>query len=104
MVMKKERIILSVKAKESLQDIVLYLKEHTSPSIAEHIRKGIIEKCQSLKNFSGYAKERYLDDLPEEYRSVCKWDYLIIYRISGKEIQILNIIHTHRHPLKRKSI
>jgi len=104
MVMRKERIILSLKAKASLRDIVLYLKEHASPSIAEHVRKGIIEKCKSLKDFSGYAKEQYLDDLPEEYRSVCKWDYLIIFKVSDKEIRILNIIHTHRHPKKRKNI
>jgi len=102
--MKKERVILSLKAKESLRDIVLYLKEHASPSIAEQVRKGIIEKCKSLKNFSGYAKEHYLDDLPEEYRSVCKWDYLIIYKVLDKEVRILNILHTHRHPQKRKNI
>jgi len=102
--MKKERVILSLKAKESLRDIVIYLKEHASLSIAEQVRKGIIEKCKSLKNFSGYAKERYLDDLPEEYRSVCKWDHLIIYKVSDKEVRILNILHTHRHPQKRKNI
>jgi plasmid stabilization system protein ParE len=104
MVMKKERVILSLKAKESLRDIVLYLKEHASPSTAEYVRKGIIEQCKNLKNFSGFAKERYLDFLPNEYRSVCKWDYLIIYTIKDKEIRILNIIHTHRHPVKRKNI
>lgn len=104
MVMKKERVILSLKAKESLRDVVLYLKEHASPSTAEYVRKGIIAQCKSLKSFSGYAKEHYLDYLPDEYRSVCKWDYLIIYMIQDKEIRILNIIHTHRHPKKRKNI
>ena len=104
MVVKKERVILSLKAKSSLRDIIIHLKNHASPEIARHVRKGIIEKCKSLINFSGYAKERYLDDLPEEYHSVCKWDYLIIYKVSDKEVRILNIIHTHRHPEKRKNI
>lgn len=104
MVMKKERVILSLKAKESLREIVIYLKVHASPTTAEYVRKGIIEQCKNLKNFSGYAKERYLGYLPDEYRSVCKWDYLIIYTIQEKEIRILNIIHTHRHPQKRKNI
>jgi plasmid stabilization system protein ParE len=104
MVKKNERVILSLKAKASLQDIVTYLKVQASPEIAEHVRKGIIEKCKSLKDFSGYAQEKYLDDLPEEYRSVSKWDYLIIYKIIDKEIWILNIIHTHRHPKKRGDI
>ena len=84
MVMKKGRVILSLKAKASLRDIVIHLKEHASPTIAEHVRKGIIEKCKSLKDFSGYAKERYLDDLPEGFHSVCKWDYLIIYKVLDK--------------------
>lgn len=44
MVMKKERVILSFKAKASLRDIVNYLKNNVSPDIAEHVRKGIIEK------------------------------------------------------------
>jgi plasmid stabilization system protein ParE len=104
MVMKKERVILSLKAKASLRDIVNHLKKHSSPETAKHVRRGIIEKCKSLKAFSGYAKERYLDDLPEEYHSVCKWDYLIIYKIADKEIRILNIIHTYRHPKKRQNI
>jgi plasmid stabilization system protein ParE len=102
--MKKERVVFSLKAKASLHDIVVYLKDHASPSIAKHVKKGIIEKCRSLKDFSGYAKERYLEDLPEEYYSVCKWDYLIIYKVTNKEIRILNIIHVHRHPQKRKNI
>ncbi len=102
--MKKERVIFSLKAKESLRDVVLYLKEHASPSTAEYVRKGIIEQCKSLKNFAGYSKERYLDYLPDEYRSICKWDYLIIYKVLDNEIRILNIAHTHRHPKKRKNI
>ena len=102
--MKKERVVLSLKAKASLHDIITYLKEHASREVAEHVRKGIIEKCKSLKNFSGYAKERYLDDLPDEYFSICKWDYLIIYKVLDKEIRVLNIIHTHTHPKSRLNI
>jgi len=102
--MKKDRVIFSLKAKTALKEIINYLKQNTSPSIAEYVRKGLIEKCKGLKDFSGYAKERYLEDLPEEYRSVSKWDYVIIYKVLDKEVRILNIIHTHRHPKKRKDI
>jgi plasmid stabilization system protein ParE len=54
--MKKERVILSLKAKNSLREIVTYLKKHGSPDVANYVKEGIIEKCKSLKNFSGYAK------------------------------------------------
>lgn len=102
--MKKNKVVFSLKAKLSLQEIVEYLKENASSAIAVYVRKGIIEKCKSLKKFSGYAKERYLEDLPEEYRSVCIWDYVIIYKILDQEVWILNIIHTRRNPQKRKDI
>lgn len=102
--MRRNKVIFSLKAKDSLRDIIIYLKQNASSAVAEHVRKGLIEKCKSLEDFSGYAKERYLDDLPEEYRSICKWDYVIIYQLRDKEIWILNIIHTRRHPMKRKDI
>lgn len=104
MVMKKRNVILSLKAKSSLVDIIAYLKKNASSSIAKYVRKGLIEKCKSLGDFSGYSKERYLEDLPEEYYSTYKWDYLIIYKVSDKEVRILNIIHTRRNPIKRKDL
>jgi plasmid stabilization system protein ParE len=104
MVMKKDKVVFSLKAKLSLQEIVKYLKENASTATATYVRKGIIEKCKGLKDFSGYAKERYLEDLPQEYRSVYVWDYIIIYKIADQAIWILNIIHTHRNPQKRMDL
>ncbi|MEA3317079.1 MAG: type II toxin-antitoxin system RelE/ParE family toxin, partial [Bacteroidota bacterium] len=81
-----------------------HLKENVTEETAQHVRKGIIDTCKGLKNFSGYSIERYLEDEPKEYRSVIKWDYNIIYTIFEEEVRVLNIIHTSMHPSKRKDI
>ena len=104
MVIKRDKLIISLKAKESLHGIVIYLKENASPKIAEYVRKGILERCKDLKNLSGYAHEPFLEDLPGEYYSIRKWDYIIIFTVNDKEIRVLNIIHSHRHPLSRQNL
>ena len=102
--LKKRRVIFSNKAKETLRSYITYLRKEVSLEMAEHVRKGILAKCQKLENFSGYSMERYLEDESVEYRSVTQWDYNIIYTVTPKEIRILNIIHTSQHPDLRKNI
>jgi plasmid stabilization system protein ParE len=104
MVMKKPKVVISNKARASLRGYIEYLKKEVSEETAGHVRKGIITRCKQLKDFSGYSKERYLEDEPFEYRSVTQWDYNIIYRVTENEVRILNIIHTSMHPDKRKHI
>ncbi len=104
MVIKKDRVIITHKARTSLRSYIKYLKENVSDETAEHVRKGIIDTCKNLKNFSGYSQERYLEDEPKEYRSVTKWDYNIIYTVEKGEVRVLNIIQTSMHPKKRKDI
>ena len=79
MVMKKGRVIITHKARISLRSYIKYLKENVSEETAQHVRKGIIDTCKNLMNFSGYSKERYLEDEPKEYRSVTQWDYTILF-------------------------
>lgn len=102
MVIKREKIVISEKAKAFIKRIVEYLKEEATPEIAEKVRKGILTECKDLKNFSGYSKERYLEEEPGDFRSVHKWDYIIIYTVTEKEVRILNISHASMHPDTRK--
>jgi len=102
--MKKRRVIISNKARDPIKDYVAYLKENASDEVAEKVKKGILAKCKSLKDFSGYSRERYLEDTPVKYCSVTQWNYNIIYTVTEEDVQILNIIHTSRHPDKRKDI
>lgn len=104
MVIKKRRVIISFKARSSLREYYEYLKKEVSIEIAEYVKNGILQSCSQLKDFSGYSKEFFLDELPGDYRSVTKWKYKIIFKVTEDEVHILNIIHTSRHPDSFKNL
>ena len=102
--MKKSRVVISNKARESLRHHFNFLKDEVSPQMAEYVRAGIIKKCSELIDFSAYSVERYLETDDKKYRSVSQWDYNIIYTVKDDTVRVLNIIHTSQHPDKRKNI
>ncbi len=104
MVIKKCRVIISNKAKASLKSYIEYLKKEVSEETAEYVRKGIIDKCKQLADFSGFSVEYYLETEDKKYRSVTKWNYNIIYTIHEDTVRVLNIIHTSQHPYKRRDV
>ncbi len=104
MVIKKSKVIISNKARASLRSYIKHLKEEVSEETAEYVRKGIIDMCKQLEDFSGFSVERYLETEDKKYRSVTKWNYDIIYTVHEDTIRVLNIIHTAQHPDKRKDI
>ncbi|MEN8157557.1 MAG: type II toxin-antitoxin system RelE/ParE family toxin [Bacteroidota bacterium] len=104
MVMKRSGVIISHKARASLRKHIEHLKKKASTETAETVRKGIIARCKELKDFSGYSVERYLEGTEKKYRSVTQWNYNIIYTVEKEQVRVLNIIHTSRHPSKRKDL
>lgn len=102
--LKSRKVIISRKAQESIKEIFIYVKEESTLSIAQKVQRAIITKCRSLKEFSGYSNDRYLEELDGEYKSITIWDYVIIFNLTEKEIRILNVIHTSRHPDNRTDI
>ncbi|HMQ00391.1 MAG TPA: type II toxin-antitoxin system RelE/ParE family toxin [Cyclobacteriaceae bacterium] len=95
--MKLYRIIWDSRAKESLKAIILFIKEE-SPTAAEKVRKELLKLTASLKKMpERFSTEPYLEHKGNEYRSVTKWSYKIIYRVDEKEVRILEIIHTNRN-------
>lgn len=104
MEMKCEKVIISRKAQESIKGIFNHVKRASSLDTAQKVKSTIISECKGLKDFSGYSKEIYLEDLEGEFRSVTVWDYNIIYSVKDRELRVLNVIHTSTHPNKRKNI
>ena len=102
--LKREKVIISRKAQESIKGIFDYVKEESSLSAAQKVRSGIISKCRSLKDFSGYSTERYLEELKGDYKSVTIWDYVVIFSVHEKDIRVLNVFHTSKHPENRTDI
>ncbi len=61
--------------------------------------------AKSLGHFpEKYSKEEYLTDEPENYRSVSKWRYKIIYEVTDKYVNIINIFNTSQHPSKIRRV
>jgi len=103
--LKREKVLITQRAQQSIKEIFNYIKNRAqSIEKAHHVRNAIIEKCIGLKKFSGYSKEKYLEEFPEDYRSVSLWNYVIIYTATKNEIRVLNVVHSHQHPESRKEL
>ena len=44
-----------------------------------------------------FSTEPYLENKGNEYRSIAKWSYKVIYKVDENEIWILEIVHTGRN-------
>lgn len=95
--MKSYRVVWDTRAKESLRDITLFIKEE-SPGAARKVRMELLKLTASLKRMpERFSAEPYLEQKGSEYRSVVKWTYKIIYLVCEKEVRVLEIIHTGRN-------
>lgn len=104
MVKKKLPIRWDKIAKANLDNIYDKIAEDSVNS-ARYVKKELIKLAHSLNDFpEKYSKEKYLANEPENYRSVAKWSYKIIYELTDKCIIIVDIFHTSQHPMKIKRI
>ncbi len=95
--MESYQVIWDEKAKESLKEITLYIKEE-SPTAAKKVRIEILQLAASLATLANrFPIEPYLENKGNEYRSVTIWSYKLIYRVGENEVRILEIIHTSRN-------
>lgn len=100
MVKKKLPVRWAPKAKEHLDDIYDYIAED-SIDAARHVKKSLTRLGGSLDHFpEKYSREEYLADEPENYRSVSKWRYKIIYEVTDKYVIIADVFNTSQHPSK----
>jgi plasmid stabilization system protein ParE len=105
MEVKIEKVVISRTARNSIAEIYEYVKNRSnSAETAQYVRKAIVDKCLSLKTFAGYSKEPYLEEYPEDYRSVIIWSYVIIYVVRKKIVRVLNVVHGKQDPEVRKRI
>lgn len=103
MEIKSIKVVISRRARKSIDEIYNYIKDKTkSVDTAHYVRKSILDKCLSLKDFSGYSKETYLEEFSEDYRSVSIWSYVIIYIVKNRIVYVLNVVHGKQEPEIRK--
>jgi len=92
------------RAKENLDSIYDFIAEDSITS-ARYVKKKLVNLARSLNDFpEKYSKEEFLQDEPENYRSVSKWSYKIIFEITDECLIIADIFHTSQHPSKIKRI
>lgn len=90
------RVVITQTAKQSLHDIISYIKKD-SPVAAAKVRKELIQLVKSLSELpERFSKEEYLVDKPGKYHSVSRWHYKIVYKILENEVVILMFIHNSR--------
>jgi len=86
------------KAKENLDRIYDFIAED-SVSAARYVKKNLVKLAHSLNDFpEKYSREEYLTNEPENYRTVSKWSYKIIYEVTDECLIIADVFHTSQHP------
>ncbi len=89
-------------AKKNLDDIFEYIAED-SITAARKVKKELLKLAHSLNDFpEKFSVEEFLANEPENYRSVTKWSYKIIYEVTEDYIIIVDVFHTSQHPSKIK--
>jgi plasmid stabilization system protein ParE len=91
-------------AKENLDCICDFIAKD-SLDAARYVKKELVKLAHSLSGFpEKYSKEEYLADEPENYRSISKWNYKIIYEVTNDCLIIVDVFHTSQNPSKIKRI
>lgn len=89
-------------AKRNLDDIYNYIAQD-SEAAARKVKKELVKLAHSLNYYpEKFSIEEFLIGEPENYRSVSKWSYKIIYEVTDEYIIIVDIFHTSQHPSKIK--
>jgi plasmid stabilization system protein ParE len=85
---------LSPQAEAELDEIWLYVTEHSSVGAAD----GLIDRLTDA--FLLLAGQPYMgrsrDELREGYRSLPLGEYVIFYRIEGEDVLIVRVLHGRR--------
>lgn len=96
--MKAYRVIWDSYAKASLKSIIDYINEE-SPSAAQKVKIELLKLAKSLKNKPNrFSEEFFLAERKGNYRSVSKWSYKIIYKVTEDEVYILDVFHARKDP------
>jgi len=97
------KVVYTEQSFESLEEIKDLLSKKHSPKKVEEIRTKILDKAESLIEFSerGQIEENLLS-LNKEHRYILEKHTKIIYRIIDETIYITDFFDTRQDPSKMK--
>ena len=76
-------------AKADLSNIRLYLQSQ-SPAAARNMGRKLLDACLSLADFPDRNR---VGSVPGTRENVSVWPYVIVYRVTETEVQILRVWH-----------
>ena len=88
------RGILSPQARRDMANIWDYLAKH-SESEADEMVDDLNSKFRLLREHPYLGRKR--DDLRAGYRSVVERDYIVLYRVVRRGVEIMRVIHGKRN-------
>lgn len=97
------KVVYTLQAFESLEEIKKLLSKNYSPKKVEEIRSKILDKAESLVQFPERGQiENHLIKLNKGHRYVLEKHTKIIYRIIEDKIYITDFFDTRQDPTKMK--
>jgi toxin ParE1/3/4 len=84
------RVRFTVRAREDLLDIWLYVATHSAESVADRVLDSIEHSCRLLAEHPRLGRER--PDIQPEARSIVIERWLALYRVAEDGVQIVRIL------------
>jgi toxin ParE1/3/4 len=92
---KPNRLTWAPRADQDLLDIWSYFAAEASDETADKIVAQIVMAVQRVGELPFSGRPR--DDLQAGTRSVLAHPYLVFYRVTGSEVQIIRVLHERRN-------
>lgn len=90
-------------ADSQIDDIVFYLEQNRSESVADKVKRGIFEAIEGLIEMPDrHGLLRGMPDSTITFRRVLKWSYIIVFHIdeADKKVMIVDVSHSRQDPQK----
>ncbi len=97
------KVTWTIPATKELRKIYNFYKKKASVEVAQSIKSKIFQSTSQLENFKHSAqKEELLKDRKDDYRYLVSGNFKVIYKVTPKEICIVDIFDSRQYPEKIK--
>ena len=97
--MNQYKVQLTSRARASITRIVSYLEEEQSKQVAQHVRRGIMDKIKSLESLpKSHEVFEEISTEQEVYHKALQWKYKIVFTINDEvlEVVVVQVYHGGR--------
>jgi toxin ParE1/3/4 len=88
------RLRINPEAREDIRDILQYTLQTWGRAQRDKYQAAILDAMQRLREYPAIGEER--DDLGRPYRRLVVEQHVIYYRIEGKAVRVIRVVHTRR--------